>query len=60
MDTYYTITSGNKIENKKADDIISQCKHLNGLDEGDLRAYYKEKLREPRPEGKKGGGVGFG
>ena len=59
QDTYYTITSGNKIEKGKVDEVIVKCKHLNGLDEGDLKTYYKEKLREPRPEGKKGGGVGL-
>ncbi len=59
QDTYYTITSGNKIEKNKATEIAAQCKKLNALKEDELKSYYKEKLREPRPEGKKGGGVGL-
>ncbi len=59
QNTYYTITSGNRIENNKALEVESQCKYLNGLNEDELKTYYKEKLREPRPEGKKGGGIGF-
>ncbi len=59
QDTYYTITSGNKIEKDKAMAVVKQCEHLNRLNEDELKVYYKGKLREPRPEGKKGGGVGL-
>jgi len=59
QDTYYTITSGNKIENVNAKKVVDQCEFLNKLNEAELKAHYKETLRAPRPEGKKGGGVGF-
>jgi len=56
---HYTITSGNKIENQNAQKVSEKCEYLNKLNEEELKAVYKETLRAPRPEGKKGGGVGL-
>ncbi|MCC7430191.1 hypothetical protein IT568_05045 [bacterium] len=56
---FYTISSGNKIENSKATEIVQNCEFINQLDKNKLKEFYKEKLNTPKELSQNGGGVGL-
>ncbi|HMV76792.1 MAG TPA: SiaB family protein kinase [Leptospiraceae bacterium] len=53
------VEAGNQILSSKAEGIKNKIDHLNTLDKEGLRKFYQQKLREPRPDGSKGAGIGF-
>lgn len=57
--TYYTLISGNIIENDRLELLQEHLNQINSMDEEDLKNYRKEKLRQKRDSGEKGAGVGL-
>lgn len=57
--TYYTLISGNIIENDKLEVLQEHLAQINTMDEEELKNYRKEKLRQKRDNGEKGAGVGL-
>lgn len=57
--THFTIFAGNFVTPEEAKEITEQCAAINRLDSDELKRRYKEQLRQPREEGKIGGGLGF-
>jgi hypothetical protein len=55
----YTVSSGNMIENTKATRIRERIDYINTLDDEQLKQYYKEQRRLPKPEESKGANLGF-
>ncbi len=55
----YMVSSGNMIENRKAAGIKERIEYINKLDEEQLKTYYKEQRRLPKPEESKGANLGF-
>ena len=55
----FTIISGNNVLKADADNLASYCDQLNGLDEVNLKALYKQKLRQERARTVNGGGIGL-
>ena len=56
---YYTISSGNLVENNVLENVIHKCIKINELSKDELKKYYKLELKKPREEGKTGGGIGL-
>ena len=57
--TYYTLISGNVIDNDKLVILKRNIEQINQMDEETLKNYRKEKLKQKRDEGDKGAGVGL-
>ncbi len=55
----FTVSSGNMVENHKSDGIVQRCTYINTLNEEQLKQYYKEQRRLPKPEESKGANLGF-
>ncbi len=55
----YFVLGGNMIENGKVDIFREKLTKLQGMNEDELKAYYKEQRRKGPGEGSKGGGLGF-
>lgn len=57
--TYYTLISGNIIENHNLEKLKCHLDFVNQLDEEALKNYRKDKLKQKREDGDKGAGVGL-
>ncbi|MBP7563430.1 MAG: SiaB family protein kinase [Candidatus Cloacimonetes bacterium] len=57
--TYYTLISGNVIDNEKLQVLKNNIEQINNMDEESLKNYRKDKLKQKREEGDKGAGVGL-
>jgi len=56
---YFTLISGNVIENSNLVKLQTQLEFINTLDEEGLKNYRKDKLKQKREVGDKGAGVGL-
>jgi Family of unknown function (DUF6272) len=57
-DGFYVIT-GNPIANSRIADITSMLEKVNGMDQEQIKTYYKEKIIASRLSDKGGAGLGF-
>jgi len=55
----YFVCCGNLVLQSDVERLENHLRHIQSLDAADLKALYKQTLREPPPEGSKGAGVGF-
>lgn len=55
----YAVTAGNVVANDDLVPLLARVDALAGLDAAALRALYKQRLREERPPGSTGAGVGL-
>lgn len=55
----YLISSGNFVQNDKADKIVNKLEFVNSLDSDGLKKAYNEQIRTPRSSESKGAGLGF-
>ena len=55
----FMVISGNHIRREDAKALTDRLDRLAAMDAKDLRKAYKERLREPVPEGAKGAGLGL-
>lgn len=58
-DDQFTITSGNIIKISAAASLFEHCNRINGMDENDLKEFYKVTMRSPRVHNHNGAGVGL-
>jgi hypothetical protein len=56
---YYTLISGNIVQNNVYLSLKEKVDTLNKMDDTELKSYRKEKLKQKRKEGDKGAGVGL-
>lgn len=54
-----TVSSENAVTREQADKISKKLESYNRLNPEELKALYKQKLKEQSPEDSKGGGIGF-
>ncbi len=59
IDKVYSITSGNLIAKDRVGSVIEHCKTINRMNPGELKSFYKERIKSPRPKGHKGAGLGL-
>jgi len=55
----YFVSCGNLIKKKDAGRLEESLHHIQSLDRSELISLYKQTLKNGRPEGSKGAGVGF-
>lgn len=55
----YLVMAGNLVRNAELEILTAKLDAIRQLDRDGLKRLYREKLREPRREGKTGGGVGL-
>ncbi|MBW5449370.1 hypothetical protein GE107_25415 [Cohnella sp. CFH 77786] len=53
------VGSGNLVENEDAEGLVARVEQIVKLDKDGLKQLYKEKLRQERPEGEIGAGIGL-
>ncbi len=58
-ETHFTVCAGNVVIPEEATGITEQCLAINQLDKGELKRYYKEKMKQARRSGEVGAGVGL-
>jgi hypothetical protein len=58
-DDEYIVTTGNRVENEKAEVIREVLENLNKLNRDDIKELYKKKIRESRLSDKGGAGLGL-
>ena len=58
-DDSYTITTGNVINNERIPPIRSLLDELGQMDPDEVKAFYKQRMREQRLSDKAGAGLGF-
>ena len=56
---FYTITSGNLVENSKSKKILNKCNYINQLDKEGLKKYYLEQRKLPRTKESQSAGLGL-
>ena len=56
---HYAITTGNIIANERIDFVRDLIEKVNGMDKGEVKAFYKEMLRSSKLSEKSGAGLGF-
>jgi Family of unknown function (DUF6272) len=57
--TAYSVVTGNPIANTKIADVTEMLNKVNGMDQEQIKAYYKEKILASRISEKGGAGLGF-
>ena len=57
--THFTIFAGNMVSPEQALELKERCSAINQLGPEELKQAYKERLKQPREDGKIGGGVGL-
>lgn len=55
----FTVITGNPIANKKISEVSEMLNKVNGMDQEQIKAYYKEKMLASRISEKGGAGLGF-
>jgi hypothetical protein len=55
----FCILSGNYIESGERPRLTAQLERLRSMNKDELKTYYREQRKNPRPEGSKGAGLGF-
>lgn len=55
----YFIACGNVVQQADADRLVDNLAHLKSLSPDELKALYRQTLRDDPPKGSKGAGVGF-
>lgn len=55
----FSVITGNPIANSKIEDISGMIDKVNGMDQEQIKAYYKEKILASRLSEKGGAGLGF-
>ena len=56
---HYTVSAGNVVERADGENLLSKIQELASLDKTELKALYKQRLREPRqPGAATGAGLG--
>lgn len=55
----FYLNSGNFIKNQDVEKLRDKLSKLQRMDKNELKAFYKEKRKQPREEGSKGAGLGF-
>jgi len=58
-ETYFTVFAGNVVTPEEASEIVEQCATINRLKPDELKRHYKDRIKQPREEGKVGAGVGL-
>jgi hypothetical protein len=59
-DGHYVVSAGNVVEQADGEGLVDRVKRLSALDKTELKALYKEQLRQPRSEGSSSGaGLGL-
>lgn len=57
---HYTVSAGNVVERADGENLLSKIQELASLDKTELKALYKQRLREPRqPGAATGAGLGL-
>ena len=56
---HFTIFAGNMVTAEQASELHERCAAINQLGAEELKQAYKERLKQPREDGKIGGGVGL-
>jgi hypothetical protein len=57
--TSIEVMSGNYVAKDEANDLVNRVNELNDKSPDELRALYREKLRQPPHEGSKGASIGL-
>ncbi|MCB1192985.1 MAG: SiaB family protein kinase [Leptospiraceae bacterium] len=55
----YYVSAGNMVKNSQIESIKKNCEYVNSLSKEDLKIYYQVKIKQDRPQGSKGAGLGF-
>lgn len=58
-DDGFHLTSGNLMRSENSEKISSHLDHIKTLAADELKSYYQEMRKKPRPEDSKGAGLGF-
>ncbi|MBL6932220.1 MAG: hypothetical protein ISR45_04670 [Rhodospirillales bacterium] len=58
-ENHHYVVCGNMVQKEDSERLSNSLMHIKGLDRKELKALYKQTLREGPPKGSKGAGVGF-
>ncbi len=59
LESYFTLSSGNLCAQEDANKLKEYCEYINQLDAAELKKLYKRRLKEPKKENVRMGGMGL-